>query len=572
MESTSERNRRTVEELILSRIDSLVEAKLISKERLEACKQKIVGSVDASTKQSTVGILTVGLIYALLSNQRHNSNAKETDALLFNPKRTLADVLHLFEDFWKITGSKRHEVLRDLFLEVYNSRERNPTYLGLIKEVFDKILSDLAIKDEFSKIISEFDQSADYPKPKMEIDQKTTETLLAALEKVFFSFSEENPSPRVIPWEETLVERARKTHYFPERHGGGMTGVEESDSGNPEDGTRSLPEIKSKPKKTPAIVAQELKKQPPSPDTVPRSIILDSKSGPQKEAPTVAIAIQETNPWDRVGKILVREEKEGFTGIGIIDTPLINTKGKIFLAAAIENDLEIDQIDSLFREVQNLRIEGISDTTAARRDSLRETIAEFLGVPLNLGLSPSLVREYLARRDLRFEAVFKQSVVRREYYPSEKVVTIPEHDEWLVIAEEVKGRIHLTDSLPYSPPFRSRNGKIQGAKIAVWTDELIGQAVSQFSLGNISQLLMEFDFPSEAFLGQLIPKIRGFNPQNMEKLWYLRFFVAKKLESYSVFEGEALLFWNLWRFIWTQKIPILPFDLRASFFGVLYSG
>jgi hypothetical protein len=49
----------------------------------------------------------------------------------------------------------------------------------------------------------------------------------------------------------------------------------------------------------------------------------------------------------------------------------------------------------------------------------------------------------------------------------------------------------------------------------------------------------------------------------------LHFTISKALD---IFEAEALLISNIWKYIWREKIPVSPFDLQSAFLAYVPSG
>ena len=276
----------------------------------------------------------------------------------------------------------------------------------------------------------------------------------------------------------------------------------------------------------------------------------------------------ELDPWHAVGGVLVIKENESYTGIGIIDLPVVREDNRVFIAVNIEKEVELDQTDALFRDMENLKISGYSDSTQNRREIARNEIAEYLGIPTNISLFPLFVNEYMARRNIHVELIIKSQLLRKEYYPLDQIQAVPSHEEWFEILNKTMVRTHLPrakfySSTPINPQYLTKK-----KKISTWDDKIIGQSASQIQLNDLGAvIIVEYDFPSTDFLTILLPKLRGYDP-NQQELWYLRFFIAKKIE---VFEAEALLYWNVWKLIWKEKIPILPYDIRTAFLGIVPS-
>lgn len=304
-----------------------------------------------------------------------------------------------------------------------------------------------------------------------------------------------------------------------------------------------------------------------------KDLTLPIETPPNLEGSLSSNTIQQddikTNVWDMIGAIFI---DHNHNGIGFAGLP-IYWKGKIFLTAIIEKELASDYTDALFRESQSLRILGISDTTNTRRKLLRTEIANTLDVPLNLALYPTIVRDYLGKRNIEVDLVFKDQMLRKEYYSIEHLIWNPNNKQ-IILNKNAKHSTEITASkerytIFTSPPISKAISISSKPKVNLWDSSIIGSLISEMRLPIIGyHLVVEHDFPTESFLISFLPKIRSYNTFQSNIQWQLRFQISKKID---VFEGEALLPHNLWKFINSEKIPIMPFDVRIAFIAIVLS-
>ncbi|MHA1983547.1 MAG: hypothetical protein ACW967_04255, partial [Candidatus Hodarchaeales archaeon] len=442
------------------------------------------------------------------------------------------------------------EKYKKLFMDHFINYEKNMQRLIQIRNKKNVYNIDNSIIDGLTNFLNQIIKDSQRKIEIDELDPKEEELVLSLFEQKFSDFqSLKKFDIDAIDWDESLIDRARQQLYSttPIKRG---KDNKKTDSNLQEQTTR------------PVGIEIKVKKDTDHEININSSLKL--------ETPTPFNAKPSLQPWTFVGKILVKLNGKNFEGIGVLDWPVEDMSGKVFFPVNIEIKIELDQSDMLFREIQSLRVTGISDTSKSRQDRLKEEISDFLNIPSNISLNPTFIKEYLAKRDLTDQPiVFKEKLLRTEYYSFDKISLIPEKDHWAILKDKTKPRHHVNAKNKVPSSIYKLDDSIQRKKLSLWTEETIGTVISQFSQNDNYNLLIEYDFPSKFFLEKLIPKIRGYDPKHEDELWYLRFFVSKKLDG--VFEGEALLPQNLWKFLWTEKIPILPFDLRSSFLGIIPS-
>ncbi|MHA2362633.1 MAG: hypothetical protein ACXAC7_01650 [Candidatus Hodarchaeales archaeon] len=452
--------------------------------------------------------------------------------LPYSPRRSSEDIDLILRIVEPLTSHLSLDQLKKLFMNNFLHNERNSAKLNKMLNL--KIKDTMLDSEEYqlfsSNFLNELSNLVDTAISPELININFENKIIPKFEKYFKQFKSVQLSPKhSIPWPETLTDKNRQNYLF-----------------NKKDKELSQVTI---PIKTPEIPTDR-----------------DSESTITIEPPQKTEI--ERNLWDMIGSIFIDPVNKGLGYAGI---PVTWKDGHIYQACHVEKELESDYTDALFRESQSLRILGISDSTESRRERLREEIANTLDIPLEVALFPTIVREYLGRRNIEVNMAFKDQLLRKEYYLIDKLNLDPQNRQ-IMVMDELEPAYELTGSVQFSsPPSGLKDFKSQQYKLNLWDATTIGQILTEvrlFSLGY--HLIIELDFPSEAFLSSFLPKIRSFQTTpGQPSLWELRFQISKKID---VFEGEALLPHNLWSFINSEKVPILPFDVYLAYIAIIPSG
>lgn len=563
------KNRTIIQEIITTRMNSLINAHLVSKSKNTYYLQQIS---DISKKSSKISIYpTIGLLYQLIqqegSNKKKQSKPKNT--LLYTPDKSITDVISEIAVLSELLKVKNLSFLEELFIFHLKNVEQNINFLKSIEIKDNRILKIGKYRANLEEFITQLESRKQDKNEKIAIDPKIEEKIQDQFEKYFKNYTK---IPQIIPaqlsWNETLIDKARTKYFESEDDSSSSTAATQNKKAdNQEEKKTETPETSIKLMESLETSRNELfHNQQKKPAILTTTIDTQYSKKNQLESIQPILQPGELDPWATIGSILVIKENDSYTGIGIIDIPVTREDNRIFIPVIIEKDVELDQTDILFREMESLRISNYSDSTQTRRDIVKNEITEYLGVPENISLFPTFLNEYIARRNIHVELIIKPQLLRKEYYPLDQIQAIPGHEEWFEVLNKSMVRMHLPRSKPY--PSRPINSQYlaKKKKIATWDDKIIGQSAIQIELNGLGAvIIIEYDFPSTDFLSILLPKLRGYDP-NQQELWYLRFFVAKKIE---VFEAEALLYWNLWKLIWNEKIPILPYDVRTAFLGLV---
>ncbi|MFX0113488.1 MAG: hypothetical protein ACFFB3_02970 [Candidatus Hodarchaeota archaeon] len=275
-----------------------------------------------------------------------------------------------------------------------------------------------------------------------------------------------------------------------------------------------------------------------------------------------------TGPWSLAGKILLASTNQP---IGICTDPITTSSGEIYLKCIKEEDISLEESDQIYREMAMI-LKGASDTSNARKEALREEITDNLKIPAQLALKPTFVREYFAKKHvvaLKLPIELGLTIKTIENYPYE-----------LLVSENDKKTVKLISG--------SAVKNIEGNLVpSVWAKEIPPQGVpikrfDGYNLGIVRNLIAttsfgtfivsEWDRPSSDLCTEIHQNIGGSSESFSKSpgIWSLRFLIARRLDG--VFEGEALLPWNVWRFLWDEKIPILPWDLKMDYVRLIPAG
>lgn len=270
------------------------------------------------------------------------------------------------------------------------------------------------------------------------------------------------------------------------------------------------------------------------------------------------------NLWDMVGSLVVDPIKNG---IGIAEYPYEDKEtNQIYLAVVIEQEIDLSESENFYHQIQSMRITEVSDKTYSRRQMVISEISDSLDVPINLALFPSIIEEYLVRNkgvSIDFEILKKK--LREEYYLINSIafdqlngiITIP--DDLEPVSHKESFKLYPSPKLNY----------LENKLVYLANDHAIGKSSTEFQLLDSWYISVELDLPSKLFLDKLLIKIRKTEDTEQNDLWKLRFTIAK---VFDIFEAEALLIGNIWKYIWHEKISILPFDVLTGFVAFTPAG
>lgn len=444
--------------------------------------------------------------------------------MLFSSKRTSVDINKLVTFLAKFTEFDFTTIL-DIFLTHQAEFEKNSNYFEKIiqenreNESITKFITNLLSKIKNRKILFDIDDIND-----VNFNKK----LLNILELFFESFKEQsmNNIDFGLKIPETLADKNNKNYFF-----------------------------KANEK---AIITENIQNTP--------SMVTNTDI----KQPETYISLAEGNPWDLVGAIVIDPVNKG---LGIASFPFIHDN-KIFISTLIEKEATLDVVEKLYHSISSMRISDVSDNTMARKNLISSEISEALNIPVELSLCPTIIYEFLNTvsvtiDNLDLDLDIRRSVLRTEYYPYDMVIYNKE-DHVVVIPDDIEVLTTLGNSESYISPSLGIN--LTNKPISLSREETdIGRILTENNfLAKGKYLFIALDFPNKIIIEKLlIKRIRSKNNQNENELWKLRFTISKSID---VFEGEALLPTNIWKYIWTEKILINPYEVLESFIGFVPSG
>ncbi|MHA2233534.1 MAG: hypothetical protein ACXAB4_13715, partial [Candidatus Hodarchaeales archaeon] len=273
-------------------------------------------------------------------------------------------------------------------------------------------------------------------------------------------------------------------------------------------------------------------------------------------------------PWSFAGSILLASTDKL---IGICTEPFTASNGEIYLRCIEEEDIDLEKSDQIFREMSMI-LKGASDSSLARKEILRKEIAETLKFSPQLALKPTFVREYFGKKHvvaLKLPIELDLAVKSIKHYLYESLIM----DEVQGVAKLISGS-GTTDIEGRLVP-SSWRGEIpeQGLPIKRFDGSSLGVVRSLFTSVSFGTFIVaEIDKPSPDLCTEIHQQVGGSSSgfSKSPGAWSLRFLIARRLDG--VFEGEALLYWNVWKYIWQEQVPILPWDLRMDYVGLIPAG
>ncbi len=264
--------------------------------------------------------------------------------------------------------------------------------------------------------------------------------------------------------------------------------------------------------------------------------------------------------WDMVGSLVINPVR---SGIGIAGFPYIDKiSNKIFISVIVEQEVDLSESENLYHQIQSMRISEISDKTDSRRQLIIQEIAESLDIPPELALYPTIIEEYLVRnKSISIDFELRKHRLRTEYYDINRIV-FDNLNNLITISDDLEpsSSESAMELLP-SP----KNNFIDNKIMISANGKSLGKTITEFKMLESWYITTELDLPSNELLDHISVKLRRTEEKEENNLWKLRFTISKVLD---IFEAEALLVHNLWKYIWHEKIPISPFELLVSFIGI----
>ena len=135
------KNRTIIQEIISTRMNSLISAHLISKSKEIYYLQQIS---DINTKSDNLTVYpTIGLLYQLLQQEQSNKtkNSKSDKILLYTPDKSITDILSEMNLLNELLKTKDLSFLQELFIFHLKNVEQNIDFLKSIEIKENRILN-----------------------------------------------------------------------------------------------------------------------------------------------------------------------------------------------------------------------------------------------------------------------------------------------------------------------------------------------------------------------------------------------------------------------------------------------
>lgn len=463
--------------------------------------------------------LLENLIY---KNMKYKVNLEvldtNTSLLPFAQNKNTIEIEKMFQGFEKLKIENIDDIKKE-FINYFDRFEKNKEYLLSLSK------SEYLQSEDFNEFITKLIENINQ---KLILDSSSLDDIFSnevttLVEKFFENFKEKELKPIdfSVSLGQTLGDKNNESYFF--------TGNE-------------------------AEELEPLDSQPYIPNLEMNSKLNQNKSSPSPQL----------NLWDMVGSIVVNPVKEG---IGIVEYPYEDiTTHNIYLAVKIEQEIDLSESENFYHQIQSMRVSEISDKTENRRQLVVNEISESLDIPSELALYPSVIEEYLARnKGVSIDFEIQKKKLRTEFYLINDIV-FDQLNGIVTIPDDLEPITRSTNLFLYPSP---KLNYVENKNVSLANERAIGKSANEFQLLGSWYISIELDLPTRAFLDKVSIKIRSSDDKNQNNFWKLQFTISKVLD---IFEAESLLIENLWKYIWYEKIPIFPFDVRSAFLAMVPSG
>ncbi|MFX1250985.1 MAG: hypothetical protein ACFFCZ_05205 [Promethearchaeota archaeon] len=269
------------------------------------------------------------------------------------------------------------------------------------------------------------------------------------------------------------------------------------------------------------------------------------------------------DPWKTVGKILFDNKGKA---IGICGEP-ISSNEQLYISCYREEDIGNSDIDQFSLEAPFL-LKIRSTDIEKRKVLLRETVADTLRVPVELALFPTFIRELIEIKGISSilpKVSLQTFSYKISYFPFESLRL---KDEMAYITE-IEPQFNLSGFLaPQGEVDQAAVYSLIDRKIQLGSENLFGKVHGFVKHPKSGYFVL---FVKNHLSNNLIKTFIQYLPvdptTNTNDIWWLRFLISKRLEN--VLEADALLPQNLFRFISSEKIPLLPWELELGYYGLV---
>ncbi|MFW9998128.1 MAG: hypothetical protein ACFFD4_39165 [Candidatus Odinarchaeota archaeon] len=262
------------------------------------------------------------------------------------------------------------------------------------------------------------------------------------------------------------------------------------------------------------------------------------------------------NPWQLVSYLMMDDNNNM---LGSCSFPYLY-RGELVLSYYVEKPLPDFLIQSITKEI--LDYENLPESIADMKKIVTQQVSQALEVPLEAALLPSVILEYCCKANLELEETetsLEDLLGEMNYLFLSDILSMG--NKSLKKGNSTLSKVEIESLLFLPPPKSSIGGNILDFNV-ININAVIGlvkQIINQESIGHL--LGIEQDRPSKTLVRKLL-KVKRQAADSSDPYFALQSIIARKIDT---FEGESLLYWNLWKYCWSEKIPFMPWDILQEF-------
>ena len=273
--------------------------------------------------------------------------------------------------------------------------------------------------------------------------------------------------------------------------------------------------------------------------------------------------------WDIVDKIIADAQKRfiGFTG-----PPLLH-QGSITIPILIENEPSHESLDRVFETMHPGSFESDSEQ---RKEYLRSEISSFLKIPEYIALLPRYIRNYCAKKNIKCPLKpeeFKQKIkgiISFQKIKRENGTIIANENDINLLNTDQRKHLAKMKIVPF-PISKIEEKTLTKKPLTSHLQKHLGTIIEILNHPNNGAILVyEAFYPDKKILDQTLKNLKkSIKNDYEEKLWYLRFSIAKKL---NIGEGDALKPEILAKFCLLEQIPLPPHEVISGYLKWVFMG
>ncbi|MHA1166755.1 MAG: hypothetical protein ACTSRU_02965 [Candidatus Hodarchaeales archaeon] len=266
-----------------------------------------------------------------------------------------------------------------------------------------------------------------------------------------------------------------------------------------------------------------------------------------------------TQIWGLVGKFVMNEEN---TYIGTCSYPY-SLHGSHILSYYREQELSSSNLRVLAGKI----LETIPSSLTEMKESLSRKISRALEIPVEIALLPSYVREYCSKANVNFELSPVYGSRGEISYTFFNTVKQGDNEEIIVVSDDIpdsdRNRLIFLPS-----PEITLGGSLLNFNVTSSCGEFCGVVKQILSRYDSGQILGLEKATLSRDLASYILEIRYEGIDVTDPLSTLQTAIMRKL---GVSEDDSLQYWNLWKYCWIEKIPVMPWDLLQAYIAFIPS-